>query len=181
MHSIETERLILRGLQETDVAPLTEMLASPRVTQWLFSGIALSSGDARAFIERHFTFGRSAIGIGVLREKETDRFVGFAGLLACRYLDGEDFEIGAAFMEDSWKKGYGVEVGRAQIAYGLEKLKLPRLLALAHPDNVNSIKVLEKLGMTFVKDVSIDERGPRCVYVVNRAERSGIPFTKAHV
>jgi RimJ/RimL family protein N-acetyltransferase len=89
--------------------------------------------EADAFMEKNFTFGPSATGIGVLREKGTDRFVGFAGLLPCRYLEADDYEIGGAFVEDVWNKGYGVEIGLAKISYGFAALKLPRLLALVHP------------------------------------------------
>ncbi len=167
MHSMESERLVLRRLQENDVAPLMEMLASPPVMRWLFPGKPMTAHDARTFIDKNVTFGQSATGIGILHEKETDRFVGFAGLLPCRYLDADDFEIGAGFVNYSWYKGYGVEDGLTQITYGLEVLKLERLRALAYPDNVNSLKVLDKLGMTVVKEISTGERGPRRVYLIN--------------
>ncbi|HEY3275196.1 MAG TPA: GNAT family N-acetyltransferase [Syntrophorhabdaceae bacterium] len=171
MHNIETERLLLRGLEETDMAALQGMLASPSVMAWLFQGAPMNPADARRFIERNFTFGPSATGIGVVEEKETGRFIGFAGLLPCQYLGAEDFEIGAAFMEDSWHRGYGVEIGSAQISCGIGTLHLPRLLALAHPDNVNSLKVLEKLGMRFVKEIPTEARGPRRIYAITGAEK----------
>jgi [ribosomal protein S5]-alanine N-acetyltransferase len=171
MYGIETERLTLRGLEETDAPPLIGMLSSPSVMRLLFSGVPMTFCDARSFIAKHFTFGESPTGIGVLEERETKQFVGFAGLLPCRYLDKEDFEIGAAFVEESQHKGYGMEVGSAQITYGLEKMKLPRLLALAHPDNINSIKVIESLGMRFVEEIATEERGPRRIYIIERPAR----------
>jgi [ribosomal protein S5]-alanine N-acetyltransferase len=168
LHTIETKRLVLRELRDTDIQPLMEMLSSPLVMRWLF-GIGPMTGDeARRFINENFLFGKQVYGLGVLCAKEKDSFVGFAGLLPCRYLDEDDFELGFALREDSWGKGYATEIGTAQIEYGFKNFNVPRLLGLAHPQNTASLRALEKIGMEFLKTVHIDQRGPRCVYEVKR-------------
>ncbi len=167
---IETERLLLRGLRPRDVDFLIAMLSEPRVMKWLFSGVPMDHDSAKSFLESEFTFGKKPIGLGSLFERNPERLIGFAGIIPCRYLDREDFEFGFALREDSWGKGYAKEIGRAQIEYSFNNLKADRLLALAHPQNLASLKVLETIGMRFLKEISTDKRGPRCVYLTEKYE-----------
>ena len=158
----------MRAFRDSDLPALAEMLADPVVMRWLFGTGPMTSDEARHFVEECFDFGRSASGLGVLCRKETGVFVGFAGLLPCRYLYEDDFELGFALREDSWGKGYATEIGTAQIAYGFENFDVQRLLGLAHPQNTASLKALEKIGMKLFKTIHTDQRGPRCVYAVKR-------------
>ncbi len=166
---LETERLLLRRINDADLSILIDMLGNPRVMRWLFSGLHMDRDSARSFIEREFTFGDESIGLGALCEKTPERCIGFAGILPCNYLDMEDFEFGVALQEDSWNKGYAREIGEAQIRHGFQKLRVDRLLALAHPQNTASLKVLEKMGMRLVKEILTEQRGPRRVYVLERS------------
>ncbi|HVN95945.1 MAG TPA: GNAT family N-acetyltransferase [Syntrophorhabdaceae bacterium] len=168
MYTIEAERLIVRELTDSDVPLLAQMFARPTTMQWLFGGTPMSAEEAGRFIREHFTFGRLSYGLGVLCEKKPERFVGFAGLLPCRYLYEDDFELGFALIEDARRKGYATEIGRAQIVYGFETLSVHRLLALVHPQNRASLRTLEKIGMKLLKTIRTEERGPRRVYVVKR-------------
>lgn len=168
MYTIETERLLLRELRASDAAGLVRMLGDATVTAWLFAGQPMTEAEARAFIEREFVFGRSALGLGLLCERESGAVVGFAGLIPCTCYGTGDVEFGFALKAECWGRGYATESGRAQLEFGFRELGLERMLALAHPDNSASLQVLEKLGMTFVTDVRCEQRGPRRVYVAER-------------
>lgn len=168
MYTMETERLFLRELRDSDREALMAMLGSETIMRLLFGGVPMTTQEAGAFINENFYFGREVCGIGVLCGKEGGSFVGFAGLLPCRYLNEHDFEIGVALQEDAQGKGYATEIGLGQIAYGFRNLPVDRLLALAHPDNTASLRAFEKLGMEFLKVIMTDKRGPRCIYVINR-------------
>ncbi|HEX2966449.1 MAG TPA: GNAT family N-acetyltransferase [Syntrophorhabdaceae bacterium] len=165
---IETARLVLCKIRSDDATGLTSMLSNPVVMKWLFGLGPMTDDEARRFIEEYFTFGRSLSGLGVLRVKSSDEFVGFAGLLPCRYLYEDDYEIGFALTQEHWGKGYATEIGTAQIAYGFDTFKVRRLLGLAHPQNTASLKTLEKIGMKPIKLINTDKRGPRCVYAIRR-------------
>jgi RimJ/RimL family protein N-acetyltransferase len=54
----------------------------------------------------------------------------------------------------------------AQITFGFKNFDVPRLLGLAHPQNVASLRALEKIGMKLSKTIHTDERGPRCLYII---------------
>ena len=166
---METKRLVLRELRDSDMEAIIAMLGSQTVMRLLFGGSPMTAQEAGVFINDNFYFGREICGIGVLCEKEDGSCVGFAGLLPCRYLKENDYEIGVALQEDAQGKGYATEIGMAQIAYGFKNLHVDRLLALAHPENTASLRAFEKLGMEFVQVIETDKRGPRCIYSINRA------------
>ena len=168
MHTrtIETERLVLREIRDADVPPLVEMLSAPVVMRWLFGIAPMTADEVRRFINEYFVFGKQAHGLGVLCTRKTESFVGFAGLLPCRYLYEDDFELGFALREDSWGKGYATEIGAAQIAYGFSSFDVRRVLGLAHPQNTASLRALEKIGMKLLKTINTEQRGPRCLYII---------------
>jgi len=171
MNSIETTRLLLRGLRESDRAPLLRVLGDAAVMRLVFAGGAMPHGEAEAFLGTAFTFGRENVGLGVLCERDSGDVVGFAGVIPCTSFGSDDLEFGFALRMESWGRGYATEIGHAQIAFGFRELALDRMLALVHPGNQASVRVLEKLGMNCLTEVCAGQRGPRRVYV---AERSAV-------
>jgi RimJ/RimL family protein N-acetyltransferase len=63
-----------------------------------------------------------------------------------RLTDG--FEIGWHFHPDSWGHGYATEASAAVLDHAFHRLGLPRVNALAYPDNAASFGVMKRLGMT---------------------------------
>ena len=70
--------------------------------------------------------------------------MGICGFLKKPYLEYVDF--GFAFFEKYHGQGYGYEVGRAAMEYGIETYKFKNLDAVTHIDNIQSIGLLKKLG-----------------------------------
>jgi ribosomal-protein-alanine N-acetyltransferase len=64
-----------------------------------------------------------------------------------------------------WGQGLGTEAAQAVLDYGFNELKLSRLICLIDRDNVASIKVAEKIGMTFEKE-GRDDKGPYLLYSI---------------
>jgi len=48
-----------------------------------------------------------------------------------------------------WGRGFATEAALAAVRYGLETAGLQAIIGLVHPDNIGSIRVLEKCGLTF--------------------------------
>ncbi|MFB3133582.1 MAG: GNAT family N-acetyltransferase [Rhodothermales bacterium] len=72
----------------------------------------------------------------------------------------KDVDVGFAFLPAFWLKGYAFESVAAVIAYERRTLGLRRIVAVTQPDNVGSIKTLEKAGLTFEGMVRLSEEGP---------------------
>ena len=60
-----------------------------------------------------------------------------------------EIEVGYALFKDFWGKGYAVEASEAFLIYGFEELNLEKIVAVANPDNKNSRRVMEKIGMNY--------------------------------
>ena len=79
--------------------------------------------------------------------KQSNKLIGWCGL---SYLD-EDVEIGYGIAKPYWGQRFASEAAAASIKYGFEELKLDRIVAVAWPDNIISRRVMDGLGMKYVK------------------------------
>jgi ribosomal-protein-alanine N-acetyltransferase len=140
------------------------------VMRYAFAGVPMASGEAEHFMRAHFTFGDSLTGIATLTEKPAGDVIGYAGLLPCGALGGDDFEIGFVLARRAWGRGIATEIGEAQLAFGFGRLNCGRLLGLAEPRNAPSIHVLEKLGMRYLKCIADTKRANRRIYVIEAGE-----------
>ena len=84
--------------------------------------------------------------------------IGMCGLVKREGLDAPD--VGFAFLTRYWSKGYAVESAGAVLAYALEELRLPRIVAITSPDNWSSIAVLEKIGFKFERMIRLVDHSP---------------------
>lgn len=91
-------------------------------------------------------FGRLAVEL-----KEENKFIGFTGL---KYLeDMDEVDLGYRFMKEYWGKGIATETGKACLDLGVNQLGLNRIIAMVLPDNIGSIRVLQKLHFNYEKDI----------------------------
>lgn len=147
---IETERLILRPLKASDAKESFENWASdPRVAKYMRYSTHESADVTREWLEAeekavdgddNYTFGF------VL--KDNGKLIGSGGLIR----RDNAFEIGYNIMYDCWNKGYTTEASKAIIKFGQEKLGIKRFIACHAVENINSGKVILKLGFKYVGD-----------------------------
>ena len=167
-----TERLLLRPPCEEDHERLHRIVfADSDVMAQAFYGRVFTLDESRAFIRDRFDHAGDGRKPGVLVIRATGEVVGFAGLMPCRALGEDDFEIGFVLGRAFWGQGFASEIGRAQLDFGFDKIGCKRLLALASPQNRGSIAVLEKLGMARWSSVDDKNRGQRLVYRIDRRAR----------
>lgn len=88
---------------------------------------------------------------------EDKRLIGFCGL---KYLDDLNaVDVGYRFLPEYWGRGLATEACLASVSFGFEVLKLDRIIGLVLPDNVASIRVLEKVGMRLEGEFTYDGYG----------------------
>jgi [ribosomal protein S5]-alanine N-acetyltransferase len=78
-------------------------------------------------------------------------FVGVCGLRPSNPAE-EIIELGFHLLPKFWGQGLATEAARAVIPYAFEKYSAKKLVAGHHPENVNSKKVLDKLGFKYSHD-----------------------------
>ena len=61
-----------------------------------------------------------------------------------------------ALFPEHWGKGYATEAARAMVSYGFDELELARIVATTENDNLRSIAVMRRLGMTIERNPSTE-------------------------
>jgi len=76
-------------------------------------------------------------------------------------------EVAYLINKEYWGQGLGTEAAQGILDYGFEQLGLSRLICLIERENQASMRVAEKIGMTFEKEGQ-DEKGPFLLYSRNK-------------
>ena len=143
---IETERLIVRPWVEGDEEGAKAVYCDPEV-RFFTGGIhppETMDEFVRQRIEHH---ARGELRLLPLIEKSSGDIVGSCGFQP--FDGGPEIEIGWMLARAWWGKGYATEMSRAVLKYGLEEMKLARILASIDPRNIRSIAVVNRLGMRY--------------------------------
>jgi len=167
MLTLETERLLLRPVRQTDLEAYAVMCADPEVMRYLGDRAVLSREDAwrqMAVLAGHWSL--RGFGSWALEERATGRFLGRAGL---HYPEGwPDREVNWALARQYWGKGFAFEAANAVLAHAFGTLQWERATSLIDPKNHRSIRLAERLGERFEREV--DVRGFRVgLYAIERA------------
>jgi len=80
----------------------------------------------------------------IILDRSTGRSIGDSGSLVLQ--DYGWIDLGFSFAQPYWGKGLATEAASAWVRVAFDELRLDRLTALVHPENVASIHVLEKVG-----------------------------------
>ncbi|MGV2099309.1 GNAT family N-acetyltransferase [Rhizobium sp. 21-4511-3d] len=153
---LETERLTFL-MWQPDEAPLVHALHSTLATSRFMSGglpwtMERCQSRIEQWIDEQDDDGTTKYKVVA---KSDGRFVGRAGI-SLHDEEAREFELGYAFHEDEWGKGYATEAARGLIAWFLGKGFSDRLIAFTHPENFASQHVLRKAGMREIEPRLID-------------------------
>lgn len=154
---LQTERLTLRGLCETDAAFILKLLNEPSFLQFIGDKGVRTLDDARNYIllGPMEMYARLGFGLYLVQSKDDRRPMGMCGLIKRDTLP--DVDIGFAFLPEFWRNGYAYEAAAAVLTYGKETFDLKRIVAITSPDNTVSGRLLEKLGLRFERMVRLAE------------------------
>lgn len=147
---LETERLILRPWKESDAEDLYAYAKDPDIGPRAGWQPHASLEESR-MVAKRFTSNSGGL-IWAMELRETGHVIGSVGLHKHSYpgIRG-DLMLGYSLSKDYWGRGLTPEASLAVIRYAFGELKL-RALVVSHFDgNLQSMRVIEKLGFTFVK------------------------------
>jgi RimJ/RimL family protein N-acetyltransferase len=147
----ETERLRAYRLQPEHFALLLAMHRD-EVTMASLGGVR-SEEQTRDYMERFLAhWEENGFGMWLLYDRE-QHFVG-RGALRRMELDGQvEVEAGCALLAPFWNKGLASEMVRALVELAFVRLGLPNVVGFALPSNVASIRILQKLGFRYEKEI----------------------------
>ena len=152
---LATARLRLRELTSDDAAFLLALLNDPGFIRYIGDRGVRTLADARDYIRKRIIDSYQQHGFGMyLAERVSDgAATGLCGLVRRDGLDAPD--LGFALLPDWRGCGYAREGAAAVLEHARNVLQLPRVLAIATPDNDASNDLLTSLGMRRVQTVRL--------------------------
>lgn len=152
---IETNRLIIRNWTIEDVQDYYAIVSDPDVMKFIGNGKPQSYEEAELYVKKCI---KSAAEIGWSRfavvDKETNELMGFCGF--AHYNNELDF--GWRYAKKFWGRGFGTEAAKAVLKFGIKKFKFSRIVCISYPENRGSIRIIEKIGMKFEKEINLNQR-----------------------
>ena len=163
----ETERLILREFSFDDAENLYMLNLDPDVIRYTGDPPFESKETARLFIYNYKDYKINGYGRWSIDLKSDGSFIGWAGLKLNKH---NDVDLGYRLLKSAWGNGYATEAAQGCIKYGFEQLGQNEIIARVIPENVASVKVIEKLGMDFYKKGTCNSLDNASYYKLSREE-----------
>lgn len=160
---LETGRLLLREMTPADAALVHALNLDPEVVQYTGDVAFDSIANAAEFLDKYDHYARYGFGRWAVIRKSDQAFLGWCGLKYDQERDEHD--IGYRFFKKYWGQGYATESAFACIALGFKKFGMQRIVGRVMEQNTASIRVLEKLGLTFHQRYDFDGN-PGIVYEI---------------
>jgi len=157
---IETPRLILRRLQFDDAPFVVALLNEPSFIENIGDRGVRSVEDAHRYLRDGpmAMYQTHGFGLWHTARKSDGASVGMCGLLKRDLLP--DVDVGYAFFPKYWGQGFAQEAAEATLRQASRKFGLKRVIGVVSEGNAGSIRVLEKLGMSFERMFSMSEDEP---------------------
>ena len=176
---IETERLTLRKPKKGDAKAFHEAYGDPEVMRYIATGETLDLAQTRAWVDKALRRWKAdGFGPFTVERTEDGRVLGRAGYLVwdpdtwqtgtlAELGEHAVVELGWLLAQEHWGRGYATEAALALRYYAFTELGLTRLISLILRGNDRSVRVAEKIGARYVRDVSRGGWTAR-LYAVNR-------------
>lgn len=147
---IRTKRLLIREFEASDRESLLAIVREPDQIKHMllfldteeqldeFMSLALNGARNEPRLQWHFA----------VQDLAQGHYLGSC----CLMVEAESTssaELGYWFLREAWGKGYATESSAALLELGFERLGYHRIWGKCHEQNVQSAKVMEKLGMTY--------------------------------
>ena len=167
---LETERLYLRELQQSDYSALCRILQDEEV-MYAYEG-AFTDKGAQQWLDCQLNrYNESGFGLWAVILKETDELIGQCGLTIQDADGSKVLEIGYLFQKAYWHRGYASEAAIACKQYAFETLNVDEVFSIVRDTNIASQNVAMRNGMTIAGKFIKHYRGidmPHYLFSVKR-------------
>lgn len=146
---IETNRLLLRMFEEKDLETAYKLFNDSDVQKYLSPKNRRTREQLCVLLKKAVSYwSEKGFGLWCVTEKHIGEMIGYCGFQT--FEKTENIEIVFGYLKEHWGKGLATEALKACLDYGIEKLSLEKIFAVTNPENIGSIRVLEKAGMNFL-------------------------------
>ena len=147
---LETPRLILREMTQSDMSDLSAILQDEQ-TMYAYEG-AFNDAETQEWLNRNLKrYQEDGVGLWAVILKETCAMIGQAGI-TMQDVEGERVpEVGYLFNRSYWHNGYATEAAVACKEYGLAMLGYSKIYTIVRDTNIPSLNVAIRNGMLIRK------------------------------
>ncbi len=160
----ETDRCTMRPVSTEDAEFILKLVNTPKWLMYVGDRNIHSVLEAEKYISEKMVPHYETHGFGnyVVMDKFTNQKMGTCGLYDRPNLDGVD--IGFAFLPEFEKQGFGFEAVSYLKEFAFGELGFKKIGAITTLDNIDSQKLLEKTGFTFIKKIKMDDDEVELMY-----------------
>ncbi len=153
----QTDRLRLEPIGSHHAEDLFRLHIDEKIAQWFDGPWTREHARARA---RSFESSWEVDGISkwMAYDLRTGDLVGRGGLSRWDFEGHRHLELGWALRGDWHGKGYATEMGRAGLDVAFQELGAELVYAFTEPENEPSRAVMDRLGMSFVRDIVYEDK-----------------------
>lgn len=155
---LETARTIVRHATHDDAPFMLKLLNEPGWIRFIGDRNIHDLDAARAYIDERLiaSYAKNGFGSYIVTDKTGLECIGLIGIVKRDTLDAPD--IGYAVTTAHQGKGYAFEVTSALLTYAKTDLGLTRLYGYTLPDNAASLRLLQKLGMCYLRAQDVNHQ-----------------------
>ena len=151
---IETDRLILRLMNENDIDSMLRIFTDKNVMK-SFDLQSFSREQMKEWVDRNLDH-QNKYGYGLFSVilKSNQELIGDCGVEHTEFKEKPCVEIGYDFLSKYWNQGYATEAAKAVKEFAVEELNIDSktLCSFIRKGNKASQRVSEKIGMQRVKE-----------------------------
>ncbi len=153
----ETPRLYLRRFTDADASLVLYLNSFPEVVKYVHEPVHTSEEFSKSILVEHILPQYSLYNLGRLAVhlKKNNEFIGWCGLKFLPEIN--EIDLGYRYVPSSWGKGFATEAAVHTLDYGFNHLQFNEIIGRAHVENLASISVLKKIGMTYLKTDTADQ------------------------
>ena len=155
---IETERLILRLMNENDIDAMLKIFTDKNVLK-SFDLQSFSRAQMKEWVERNLDHqNKHGYGLFSVILRTNQELIGDCGLTHGVFEEKPCVEIGYDFLSKYWNQGYATESAGAVRDYAMEKLHIEweSMCSFIRRNNIASQRVSEKIGMRRIKEYTVN-------------------------
>lgn len=147
---LNTGRMRLRPISSNDVDALHALWTDPDVRRYLWDDRIIPRATVEEIVAQSLaTFEAEGFGFFALEmQDQSGDLIGFCGHRRAEDAEGE-VELMYGIHPTYWGEGLVAEAAREVLRFGFESCDFDRVIAATDTPNQQSVRVLQKLGMTF--------------------------------
>lgn len=166
--NIETKRLRFRKVSELDIAPWTAFFKDNPNLEYLGLDLHLSAEElSKQWIDRQLSrYLETGLGMLAVVPKKDDVLLGMAGIIKKEIGGKIYYEIAYSIMPNQWGKGYATECAIRFKSFAQNNTEIKQVISIIHKENISSICVAKKNGMTVLREDIIYDMPVKIFYKI---------------